>query len=134
MHHPYAVQEYEPARYVCRPQRAADARDAADGFLAGLHPALSAPAAQDLILLVSELVTNALRHAGEVTDLRLTADRHSIQVTVHDPSPAQPQDRSPDLTGRTGGFGWPMICRLARTVIVRPLPGGGKAVHATLPR
>ncbi|MEV6566018.1 ATP-binding protein [Streptomyces kronopolitis] len=127
-HQPYLTQ------HVCRPQQAADARDVTNGFLAGLHPAPPPPTVQDLLLLVSELVTNALRHAGDVSALLLTADRHSIQVTVDDPSRAQPQDRSPDLTGRSGGFGWPMVRRLARSVSVEPRPGGGKAIRVTLPR
>ncbi|MEV8568270.1 ATP-binding protein [Streptomyces sp. NPDC051322] len=113
---------------------AADARDAVSGFLAGLHPAPPPHTTQNLVLLASELVTNALRHAGGVTVLRLRADRRSLEVAVADPSPAYPQDRTPDLTGRTGGFGWPMVQRLARTVAVRSVPDGGKVVSATLSR
>ncbi|MCZ4102219.1 MULTISPECIES: ATP-binding protein [Streptomyces] len=121
-------------RFTCRPQRAAQARDTATAFLASLQPAPSAYTAENLFLLVSELVTNALRHAGGVTALCLTADRRTLQVRVEDPSPAHPQDRTPDLTGQTGGFGWPMIQRLARTVSVHSKTQGGKAILATLPR
>ncbi|WP_343235035.1 ATP-binding protein [Streptomyces sp. SID10853] len=122
------------ADWVCRPRLAADAREAAFRFLAGLHPAPPAHMSQNLVLLVSELVTNALRHAGGVTVMRLRADRRSVEVAVVDPSPAHPQDRTPDLTGCTGGFGWPMVQRLARTVAVRNEADGGKAVCATLLR
>ncbi|MDX3853982.1 ATP-binding protein [Streptomyces sp. AK02-01A] len=104
------------------------------GFLAGLCPSPSAHMSQNLILVVSELVTNSLRHAGEVTSLRLRADRLSLRIAVDDPSPALPQDRTPDLTGRTGGFGWPMIQRLAEKVTVRPGPNGGKTILAVLAR
>ncbi|WP_323183801.1 ATP-binding protein [Streptomyces sp. NBC_01306] len=120
--------------WICQPRLAADAREAAFRFLAGLHPAPPAHVSQNLVLLVSELVTNALRHAGGVTVLRLRADRCSVEVAVVDPSPAHPQDRTPDLAGRNGGFGWPMVQRLARTVAVRNEVGGGKAVCATLTR
>ncbi|MCX4550337.1 ATP-binding protein [Streptomyces sp. NBC_01387] len=113
---------------------AAEAREAVFGFLSGLHPAPPAHTSQNLVLLVSELVTNALRHAGGVTVLRLTADRRCLEVAVADPSPAHPQDRTPDLTGCGGGFGWPMVRRLARTVEVSPRPDGGKVVSATLVR
>ncbi|WP_327233259.1 ATP-binding protein [Streptomyces sp. NBC_01317] len=123
-----------PAECDSRPQLAADARDAAYGFLAGLSPAPSPRRTQDVILVVSELVANALRHAGDVTSLRLRADCRSLQVAVDDPSPAQPQDRTPDLTGRTGGFGWPMIQRLAERVTVLPRPDGGKTIRAVLAR
>ncbi|MFD3939741.1 ATP-binding protein [Streptomyces sp. NPDC058611] len=86
------------------------------------------------MLLVSELVTNALRHAGGVSAMSLRADRRSMQVIVADRSPARPQERTPDLTGQAGGFGWPTIQRLASSVRVDPRPGGGKAIVATLPR
>ncbi|MFE2292422.1 ATP-binding protein [Streptomyces sp. NPDC059452] len=120
--------------FVCRPERAADARDAVGAFVALLNPAPAAHVVQNLLLLVTELVTNALRHAGAVTALRLTADRTGVHVRVTDPSPAHPQDRTPDLTGRTGGFGWPMVQRLAREVAVRGSADGGKVILATVPR
>lgn len=120
--------------FVCRPERAADARDAVSAFVARLHPAPTSHTIQDLLLLVSELVTNAVRHAGAVTALWLTADRRSVHVRVTDPSPAHPHDRMPDLTGLTGGFGWPMVQRLAQEVRVRETAGGGKVILATVPR
>jgi anti-sigma regulatory factor (Ser/Thr protein kinase) len=83
---------------------------------------------------VSELVTNALRHAGGVSALRLAAGPRTLRVTVEDPSGDRPQQRRPDLTGRSGGFGWPMIQSLADTVTVLSAPDGGKAVLATLGR
>ncbi|MFI7102322.1 ATP-binding protein [Streptomyces sp. NPDC050161] len=119
---------------VCRPGTAADARDFAAGFVAALTPELPATTVQNLLLLVSELVANALRHAGAVTALHLTADLDSILVGVEDPSPAHPQERRPDLTGRTGGFGWPMVRSLARDITIRPHPCGGKILLATLAR
>jgi anti-sigma regulatory factor (Ser/Thr protein kinase) len=122
------------ADLTCCPELAAEAREAAAGFLAGLDPAPPAVTTQNLVLVVSELVTNALRHAGGVTALRLSADRRVLEVAVADTSPAYPQDRTPDLTGRSGGFGWPMVQRLARTVAVRSGVNGGKVVSATLVR
>ncbi|MGW7578618.1 ATP-binding protein [Streptomyces sp. NPDC054765] len=135
MHQPLATDDLssQPAQGVCRPKTAADARDFARSFADLLHPAPAADTTQNLLLLVSELVTNALRHAGAVTALRLTADHDSIRVLVADPSPARPEGRSPDLTGRGGGFGWPMVRTLARDVTVRPCPGG-KIVQAALSR
>ncbi|WP_435841041.1 ATP-binding protein [Streptomyces fagopyri] len=60
---------------------------------------------------------------------------HLPRRTIEDPGPARPQDRTPDLTGRTGGFGWPMIQHLAREVtIAQTRDGTGKAITATLPR
>ncbi|MFD3870810.1 ATP-binding protein [Streptomyces sp. NPDC058623] len=124
-----------PLESACRPVRTAQAREAASDFLARLNPPPPESTVQNVVLLVSELVTNALRHVGTVTFMELRANRHHIQVVVEDPSPAHPQDRTPDLTGRTGGFGWPMIQRLAHDVtIARARAGTGKAITATLPR
>ncbi|WP_405634149.1 ATP-binding protein [Streptomyces sp. NBC_01178] len=120
--------------FVCRPEMAADARDAVSAFVARLHPAPTTHMVQNLLLLVSELVTNAVRHAGAVTVLWLTADRRGVHVRVTDPSPARPRNRTPDLTGRTGGFGWPMVQRLAQEVRIRETVGGGKVILATVAR
>ncbi|MGW0856910.1 ATP-binding protein [Streptomyces sp. NPDC002690] len=120
--------------FVCRPQRAAEARDAIAAFLERLDPPPRSDTVQNLLLLVSELVTNAIRHAGGVSALRFAADRRVLQIRVSDRSSAHPQDRTPDLTGRSGGFGWPMIRRLAHDVQVRNREGGGKVVVATVGR
>ncbi|MER5730808.1 ATP-binding protein [Streptomyces sp. NPDC002138] len=124
-----------PLEFSCRPLRTAQAREAAADFLAGLNPPPPEPTVQKVVLLVSELVANAFRHVGTVTSMELRADRHHIQVVVEDPGPAHPQGRAPDLTGRSGGFGWPMIQRLAHHVTVaRARTGTGKAITATLAR
>ncbi|MER7698093.1 MULTISPECIES: ATP-binding protein [unclassified Streptomyces] len=120
--------------FVCRPEKAADARDAVSAFVTRLHPAPAAHTVQNLLLLVSELVTNAVLHAGAVTALWLTADHKGVHIRVTDPSPAHPCSRTPDLTGRNGGFGWPMVQRLAQEVRVHEAADGGKVVLATVPR
>ncbi len=53
----------------------AAARDSARHFLEGLVPALASEAADTVVLVVSELVTNALRHGGGTCPLDLTAHR-----------------------------------------------------------
>ncbi|MDH6222235.1 ATP-binding protein [Streptomyces pseudovenezuelae] len=111
----------------------ADARGATRAFLGGLRqPAGGPEAAATVVLVVSELVTNALRHGGGACTLELTAHPGSIEVTVHDNSPQAPRMRTPDLNGGTGGFGWPMINRLARTTAVTRRACGGKTVSARL--
>ncbi|MFJ6785222.1 ATP-binding protein [Streptomyces yangpuensis] len=112
----------------------AGAREEARDFLKPLAPPLGAEAADTVVLVVSELVTNALRHAGGTCTLELTAHPDSIEVAVHDPSPQAPRMRTPDLNLGTGGFGWPMVNRLARTTHVTEAPGGGKTIRAFLPR
>ncbi|MCX5141010.1 MULTISPECIES: ATP-binding protein [unclassified Streptomyces] len=131
---PHSVAGREIAQYSAPPRRAAEARAAATAFVAQLNPAPSARAIQNLLLLSSELVTNAIQHAGSVTALSFKADNGALHVRVADPSPAHPQSRVPDMTGRTGGFGWPMILRLAHRVTVRPLGNEGKIILAVLAR
>lgn len=87
-----------------------------------------------MVLVVSELAANALRHGGGACTLHLTAHPDSIEVAVHDPGPQLPRMRTPDLNGGTGGFGWPMVNRLARATSVTRQATGGKAVGALLPR
>ncbi|MGW9454163.1 ATP-binding protein [Streptomyces sp. NPDC055632] len=110
------------------------ARDSARRFLADLADPIPAGVAETVILVVSELVTNALRHGGGDYTLDLTARPDSIEVAVHDHNPQVPRMRTPDLNGGTGGFGWPMVNRLARTTSVIRRPSGGKTVSAILTR
>ncbi|WP_030993442.1 ATP-binding protein [Streptomyces sp. NRRL S-1813] len=113
----------------------ADARETTRAFLEALRqPAVDSEAADTAVLVVSELVTNALRHGGGTYTLRLTARPDLIEVAVDDPSPQAPRMRTPDLNGGTGGFGWAMVNRLARATAVTRRPSGGKTVSALLAR
>ncbi|WP_326610741.1 ATP-binding protein [Streptomyces scopuliridis] len=113
----------------------ADTRRSAREFLAGLvPPAGAAETADTVILVVSEFVTNALRHGGGICSLNLTAHPDSIEVAVHDRSPQPPRMRAPDLNGGTGGFGWPMVNHLAHATSVTRRADGGKTVSAFLAR
>ncbi|MBO0514995.1 ATP-binding protein [Streptomyces beijiangensis] len=120
-------------RTTC-PATAAQARDDMRVFFAELSPAPTPECTDNAVLVVSELVTNALRHAGGLTALRLAADRTTLEITVRDPSHAVPRERAPDRNGAGGGFGWPLVRFLARTVAVTPSPRGGKSVRAVLTR
>ncbi|MER7108366.1 ATP-binding protein [Streptomyces sp. NPDC000229] len=96
------------------------------------HPA--SRAATDAVLLVaSELVTNAVRHTAGPCTLCLAAYEGGVLVEVRDTSAEPPQPRTPDITGARGGWGWALITRLADDVSVLPAPDGGKAVRTRLP-
>lgn len=111
----------------------ADARDAARAFLEGLRqPTVAPDAADTVVLVVSELVTNALRHGGGTCTLELTAHPDTIEVAVHDRSRHAPRMRTPHLDGGTGGFGWPMVNGLARATAVTRRASGSKTVSARL--
>lgn len=119
---------------VCRPGAAAEARSAARAFLDGLSPQVGVRVAENLLLMVSELVTNAIRHAGGALEVRFSSTPASLHVAVDDASPAVPRLRQPDWTGRSGGFGWSMVHKIADSLAVRPRGDGGKTVVAVLAR
>ncbi|MEU9102677.1 ATP-binding protein [Streptomyces sp. NPDC048361] len=119
---------------VTGPGTAAQARDTARAFLAGLVPRPSNESIENVLLIVSELVTNALRHAGGATSLDLAADPGTLRISVRDPSPVPPRERAPDLRGYEGGFGWLLVRYLAKSVAVTPAADGGKNVCVALPR
>lgn len=119
---------------VRQPAAVAQARMITGEFLRRLEPAVAPESAGTVVLVVSELVTNALRHAGGTCSLQLTANAGYIDVAVRDGSPCPPLMRTPDLNGGTGGFGWPMVHRLASAVAVSSTEGGGKTVRARLRR
>ncbi|MFF1644820.1 ATP-binding protein [Streptomyces sp. NPDC058240] len=110
------------------------ARESARCFLEGLAPAHASEAAGTVVLVVPELVTNALRHGGGTYTVDLTEHPDSIEVSVHDRSSQAPRMRTPDLNGGTGGFGRPMVNRLARATVVTRRASGGKTVTALLAR
>ena len=66
----------------------------------------------DLVLLCSELVTNALVHADGPCRVRLRDRRGRVRLEVHDPSPRLPVQRTPDPTA-TNGRGMALVAALA---------------------
>ncbi|MFJ8884506.1 ATP-binding protein [Streptomyces sp. NPDC102402] len=112
----------------------AEARDSTRTFLQRLLRPIPSETADSVILVVSELVTNALRHGGGTFTLDLNAHPADIEVAVHDRSPQSPRMRAPDVDGATGGFGWPMVNRLARTTAVTRRPSGGKTLTTLIAR
>ncbi|MEV7520413.1 ATP-binding protein [Streptomyces sp. NPDC091371] len=119
------------------PGSAAVARRAAREFLAYSAPGRPAfgPVALDVALLViSELVTNAVRHTsgGCALDLRLRPEGVDVEVT--DSSSAEPRPRRPDQKGE-GGWGWHLVNRLATEVEIRHHgEQGGKTIHVHVTR
>lgn len=122
------------AAFDNRPVNAARARATTHAFIASLDPAPEADAADTVLLVVSELVTNALRHTHGDCLLHLTACGDTLDVAVTDRSPVPPHTRSRDTAEPTGGYGWPMVQHLALSTAVTPTAFGGKTVHAHLAR
>jgi anti-sigma regulatory factor (Ser/Thr protein kinase) len=88
------------------------------------------------ILLVSELVTNVVRHARSralAMALRLEPEGASLLIEVHDSDPHEPRPRLPGGLGGLGesGFGFVLIEALAGKWGVRQT-ATGKAVWVEL--
>ncbi|GHH87955.1 hypothetical protein GCM10018793_65760 [Streptomyces sulfonofaciens] len=116
------------------PAAVAHARDVARACVEDLDPAAAPQTAETLALVVSELTTNAVRHGGGHYTLELGVTAEEVTVAVSDLDPAPPRERTPDLSGGTGGFGWPMVRRLTSEVAIIPGPGRGKTIRVRLPR
>lgn len=69
--------------------------------------------AEDVLLLVSELVTNACLHAGGATEVALHGTERMLRVEVTDADPRPPVPRTPHEPGRPGGHGLHIVDRLA---------------------
>lgn len=118
-------------RCVCGLEGAAGrARDAVRRFVKDTACGQVVPrAAREAALLVAtELVTNAVRHTGGPCVLEVAWAAGGIDIDVTDPDPTPPRPRPPDMRG-DGGFGWPLVTRLASHVEVRPSNTGGKTIH-----
>ena len=78
-------------------------------------------------LLVSELVTNAVLHAGSDVEVlvRLTATAARVEVTDASARAVAPRDAASD---EDSGRGLALVGNLARRWGVREAPGGGKTV------
>jgi hypothetical protein len=102
----------------------------------GWLPAESADrraAAEDVLLVVSELVTNACLHAEGPEELRIACDKKVLRIEVSDRGAGQPAPRTPHRAGRPGGHGMFIVQRLCLDWGVVRTPGvAGKTVWAEL--
>ncbi|WP_433547345.1 ATP-binding protein [Streptomyces sp. CA-294286] len=94
-------------------------------------------AAEDVLLVVSELVTNACLHAEGPDSLRVSSDGKVLRLEVTDRSAGEPSPRSPHQAGRPGGHGMFIVQRLCLDWGVVRTPEGvgptnGKTVWAEL--
>ncbi|MFH9889985.1 ATP-binding protein [Streptomyces luteogriseus] len=113
---------------------AVEARRALHAFLAhvpctGRTP-VPAALAIDAELVVSELVTNAIRHAPGPCGMILRLSGDELTITVWDTSTRQPVVRERDGR-RFGGHGMHVVHTVSSEVTVTPL-GHGKQITAIL--
>ncbi|MGA6160081.1 ATP-binding protein [Stenotrophomonas sp. NPDC087984] len=90
-------------------------------------------AAEDVLLVVSELVTNACLHAEGPEELRVSCNAKVLRLEVVDLGAGTPAPRTPHRAGRPGGHGMFIVQRLCLDWgVVRNVEGSGKTVWAEL--
>lgn len=100
-------------------------------FVSARVPALDEETHDALVLLTSELVTNAIIHARTPLRVGVIVSRHYVAVTVHDLDLGH-SEVDPHL--REGGRGLGMVEALADAWAIRQDADGGKTAWFRLPR
>src|SRR5689334_7831775 len=106
----------------------------ARAFVRERRPTTDDDALDDITLIVSELVSNAVKHGEPEILLRMRMDPLAIDISVLDHGSGGPPDQvtAPDATA-TSGRGLSIVDRLASEWGVVPLDdGSGKTVWARL--
>ncbi|MFD8794685.1 ATP-binding protein [Streptomyces vinaceus] len=105
----------------------AEARESARAVLDGLN--LSPVVMDNVLTVVSEMVSNAGRHAGGATAFQVTTGAGTVTVEVSDHSTTPPRIR-PWAPDEPGGFGWRLVNQLATTYV--RIHHDGKTITAVL--
>ena len=105
---------------------------AAVALLVASLPGSNDQLGDEVSVVVSELVTNAVRHAQPPVDLEIEVTPTEVLIAVEDGSPGRPEAGHPP-THAEGGRGLQMVELLASEVGVRPHPPG-KTVWAAVRR
>lgn len=85
------------------------ARRVVDRWLSNIG--CSEATAQNVALVVSELVTNSVLHARSLSRIVVTPKDDRVRIEVHDDDPAPPQ--LPSEVGAQGGFGMRIVAATA---------------------
>jgi len=117
------------ATFDRRVETARDARSWLASFLRAGD--VASPVIEDAVLVVSELVTNALRHGEGAAVVRASIRDDVIRISVTDSGDELPEQKRIDI-GRVGGLGLHVVERVAADWGVAAFPGG-KTVWAVIP-
>ena len=101
-------------------------------FVTEHAPLLPEETRDALLLLTSELVTNAVLHARTPLEVGITVAEASVLVTVHDLDLTRPEQQPYDA--REGGWGLGLVAALADASAIESHEGGGKTAWFRLLR
>ncbi|GAA4989463.1 hypothetical protein GCM10025734_15780 [Kitasatospora paranensis] len=116
--------------FTARLQCVADIRAHARAYLTRAQ--LPRAVREDAVLVVSELVTNSIRHTHGPGSLHLLGGPDGVEVSVHDTSRLMPLPRVVTADTALGGRGLALVVALCDAVAVTLEAGSGKTVHAHL--
>jgi anti-sigma regulatory factor (Ser/Thr protein kinase) len=114
----------------------ASAPGVAREFVRTRWPRLGEEVIDDVVLIVSELASNAVQHGQPEIELRIRVEPFSVDVSVLDHGPGiPPTEIAPPHELATSGRGLSIVDRLASDWGVEPFDGAaGKTVWARLRR
>jgi two-component sensor histidine kinase len=101
-------------------------------FVSEHAPVLPEDTLDALLLLTSELVTNAVLHARTRLEVSIAVTEHCVVVAVHDLDLARPQQQP--YEPREGGWGLGLVAALAEASALESHPEGGKTAWFRVPR
>jgi anti-sigma regulatory factor (Ser/Thr protein kinase) len=111
-----ATSDHVGSELSVRFDRGPSAAQAARNALLALEERVDPPVLDDIRLLVSELVTNAIRHADAQSggvEVDVSIDGPRVRVEVADPGAGfEPQPRDDEMS-RPGGWGLYLVDRIA---------------------
>ncbi len=116
-----------PSATTTLPPEPSSSRACRQFLRATLHSWGADQFADEGLLLLSELVTNAVLHAGTEIEVVLQLEEGVLRVEVRDNDPRLPSRRHYSQLSGTGR-GLAMVAAMARAWNVEPLPAGGKCV------
>jgi anti-sigma regulatory factor (Ser/Thr protein kinase) len=122
----------EPLRLDLHVPSGRDAPGRAREALRPLATRLDAECYSAVELIVSELVTNAVRHsgahAGEPLLLEVRCSRERVRVSVSDPGHGFPPPPGRPEPGAVGGWGLHLVAEVADRWWIEPAPDGTRVV------
>ena len=100
-------------------------------FVRARLPDVDPDTVDTVLLLTSELVTNAVIHARTAIEVGITISTNKVLITVHDEDLGLPSDSYP---GREGGRGLGLVAAMSEETATERHAGEGKTVWFRLSR